>query len=213
MTLYNDIMIGLTVGFGVGSSIGLYLMKQRSQLHAIRENNHLLAHLNSLSDTRQFILDEVVESTNCANALVLRIHNGGSKLSDGKDWYSSVVAESPERKKVSAIKDWQYKVVQDDYKSLIKRVRSKGLDYVTTETMPHGDLRTAYEAMGIIGSAVYFLYADDYYFYYMSFPVRENWIAWNDSPDQHNIKNAVLRMKRKYQKYSELGVLKFDNVN
>lgn len=213
MTIYFDLMIGLTVGFGVGGSLGFWLVKGWKQNFYQREEIHLLAHLSSLQDTRQLLLDDVVENTNCANALVLKISNCGGLLAEGEHWFSSVVAESPERKKVSAIKDWQNRKVQEDYKALIRRVRSQGWDFIKTDEMPFGDLRRTYEAMGVVGSAVMFLFADDYFFYYMSFPVREHWLEFMDSPNQNKIRNTVLAMQRKYEKYSELGVLKYDNVN
>lgn len=206
MNFYNELMLGVGIGIGIGGIGGFMAVYSQRKDHRIEL-------MKNFVEARQFLLDRVVEETNCANALVLKIHNGGGKLDEGQDWYSSVVAESPERRRVSIIDDWQNIPVQESYKAIIREIRDRKVNYLYTHLMPAGDLRTAYEAMGIIGSVVMEMYSDDYYYYYMSFPVRENWDQFTLSVDQHFVKSTVIQMQRKYEKYSAFDILKFDNLN
>ena len=203
MTVYIEMIIGIAIGAGAGAVSTYFADKRRDKIHKLNL-------LRSFRDTRKMLLLRAVDETNCANALILRIHNGGGKLSDGKNWYSSVVAEAPERRQVSAFASWQNVIVQDSYKELIRSVREKKTEYLYTDKMPAGDLRTAYEAFGVIGSVVIELYSDEYHYYYMSFPVREHWDDFTLSADQHMIKSTAHQMQEKYETFGALGVLKYD---
>ena len=206
MTFYNEIMIGIGVGLSVGLGSSYFLAKTR-------EKNYQLELLVGLKDQRQFILDRVVLNTNCANALVLRISNCGGKLEEGEDWYSSVVAEAPESKDISVLRTWQNVPVDDSYKALIRDIQQHKARFVYTHTMPYSDLRTIYEAKGIIGSFVVELYRDDYFYYYMSFVVKDHWDVFTLSPDQYTIQTNIRQMKNKYVTSAKFDILKFDNLN
>lgn len=205
MIIEIEIMIGIAVGLSIGVSGGIFFVKNK-------EMDMRLEMLKTLKETRRMLLTRAVETTNCANAMVLRISNCGGKLEEGEEWFSSVVAESPEKMGVSAKNDWQNISVQDSYKELIRSVRQQKVVHIHTHTMQAGDLKTAYEAMGVIGSVVMELYSDDMYYYYMSFPVRVRWDEFTLSDDWYKVKKIHLQMQRKYKTCGVFGILEYDNL-
>lgn len=196
-------MIGLVVGGTLGAGIGFYLV--RSATADQREER-----LETLGELRQVILDNVRQETTCANALLLKIHNGGGKLIPGQNWYSSVLAESPERNSVSAIRMWQNVSVDEDYKDLIDEIRKRKTVFLNTDSMAQSFLKRTYERMGIKGSIVMAVYSSEYAYYYMSFPIRENLTKAMESGDYNRLEIAAFKLQKLYRKYDKYEVLELE---
>ena len=197
-------MIGLAAGGGLGLAIGTFIAYRTKQdLQSER--------LDVFTDKRDDILRDVVYKTGSVNAIVLVIHNGGSKLTEGKNWYSSVVAEAPAFESVSAIDFWQNKPVDKKYKGMIRELRDTKMNWVHTDGPKIGEqLLRLYSRMSIVGSIVVELYADEYLYYYASFPVADNY--------EELLKNAVINeyelaqthLARLHSKADKDGVLRMD---
>lgn len=200
---YYEIMLGLAIGGAIGAGVGFYWVRASSIDQ--REER-----LNTLKVLRMVILESARKDTTCANALLLKIHNGGGKLVEGENWYSSVLAEAPERNSVSAAKTWQNVSVDDEYKQLIKRIRKDKKVFLETEKMPYSFLKRNYERMGIIGSIKMEIYSSEYAYYYVSFPVRENLAKAIDSGDYNVLEIAAFELQKKYRKYDSYGVLELE---
>lgn len=200
---YYEIMIGFAIGGTVGAGVGYFLVKA-SNVDQREER------LQTLKELRKVVLDNARKDTTCANALLLKIHNGGGKLIEGENWYSSVLDESPERNSVSAKSSWQNMVVDDAYKLLIKEIRTNKKTFLETEKMPPSFLRRTYERMGIIGSIVMEVYSSEYAYYYVSYPVRENLDKAIASGDFNILEIATFQLQKKYRKYDAYGVLELE---
>lgn len=196
-------MLGLAIGGTVGAGIGYYLV--RASNFDQREER-----LQTLKAFRAVELEGARRDTTCANAILLKIHNGGGKLIEGENWYSSVLSESPERNSVSAIKTWQNIAVDEDYKELISKIRRNKRTFLETESMPQSFLKRTYKRMGIIGSIVMEVYSSEYAYYYISFPVRENMEKATESGDFNRLEIAAINLQKMYRKYDKYEVLELE---
>lgn len=196
-------MIGLAAGSGVGLAIGAYVAYRANQ-------NHQLERLQVFRDRRTAILRDVVYKTGSVNALVLKIHNGGSKLTEGTPWYSSVVAEAPTFADVSAIDVWQNKDVDSEYKELIRIVRRNKVHWLVTDGMADSFLKRTYKRMGVVGSIVMEVYQDENFYYYVSFPARDDYDLMLKGSELNKYEVAQIHLARLYKKYHDLGVLEID---
>jgi hypothetical protein len=210
MELINDLMIGLAVGISFGLGGSYLLAARQAYIQNVMLKDEMLINFR---ETRQILLDRLVDETNISNAILLTIHNGGGKLIDGVPWYSSVVAEAPEYKKISVLNTWRNVPVDAAYKDLIRRVKERQAEYITTESMPIGELKTAYEAMGIVGSVVIEIFSGENGYHYLSCPVTANWDKFTLSPDQYAVTTTVNKLRKKYAHYSRYDVLKYDFKN
>lgn len=204
MTLINEFMIGLAAGVSVGAGLGFYFV-QRSR------TDQRFERLENFRYKRDTILKDIVFRTGSVNALILKIHNGGSKLTEGTPWYSSVVAEAPTFYDVSAIEFWQNKSVDEQYKGMIRQLQKDKMIWMHIDGPKIGPtLQRVYSRMAIIGTLVVELYRDDHYYYYASFPVREDFEKLLENGEINKYEVGQTHLKRLYHKYHNLGVLEMD---
>ena len=196
-------MVGITVGIVVGGGVGYAMVKRTYD-----DNRH--QNLELLKATRMPILEKAVFRTSCANAVLLKIHNGGGKLIEGQNWYSSVIAEAPERSSVSAIEAWQNIDVEDDYKDLIRELQRTKRKYLDVDSMKESFLKRNYIRMGIKGSLVMEVYRNDYAYYYISYPVRDSFDVLKNTAEFNELELTTIRLMKKYRKYDSLGVLELE---
>jgi len=191
------------VGFGVGVLFGCaFILNERRK--------DKLYKLDVFHRERQAILNDVVYRTGAINAIVLKIHNSGSRLDEAKKWYSSVVAEAPTTQLVSAAKVWQNIDVDSQYKEIIRKVRREGKVFIDAEAMPQSFLKRTYIRMGVHGSLVMKVYEDEHFFYYCSFAVRNYDDLLDNIPDFNSYEVARISLMRLYEKYHEYDVLRMD---
>lgn len=204
MTLISEFMIGLTAGVGVGAGLGFYLVRRTRTDQRVERLEHFRY-------KRDDILRDIVFKTGSVNALVLKIHNGGSALTEGTPWYSSVVAEAPTFADVSAIDFWQNKAVDEQYKGMIRELRKSKMTWLHIDGPKIGpSLQRVYSRMGIIGTLVVEIYQDDHYYYYASFPVRDEFQKLMDDGEINKYEVGQTHLMRLYKKYHNLGVLEMD---
>lgn len=196
-------MIGVAAGLSAGTLIGYYFVSKSHE-------DQRLERLATFRDRRKIILRDIVYKTGAVNALILKIHNGGSELTEGTPWYSSVIDEAPTFSDVSAIDSWQNRAVDKPYRDLIRTIKENKMHWVLVESMPDSFLKRTYQRMGIIGSLVVNIYTDDHFFYYASFPVRENFESLTDSAELNKYEVCQTHLRRLYEKYHNLGVLEMD---
>ena len=196
-------MLATLVGLGVGAAVGNILVRAER-----RKDN--LYKLSIFRDTRNAILKKVTFETGAANAMVLKIHNGGSKLIETEDWYSSVVDEAPTVAGLSAIGVWQNIIVDTQYRDMVRTVRQKGRYYLDVEAMPQSFLKRNYARTGIKGSLVMQVYQDDHFFYYCSFAVRDFDKMVDDLGEINRYEIARLSLMRLYEKYHQFDILRMD---
>lgn len=175
-----------------------------------RDTKTKLYQLDVFRDKRKAILQRTAWETGAVNCLVLKIHNGGSKLIEESPWYSSVVEEAPMFADVSAADTWQNIEVDEQYRDLIRKVRNKGKWYLSVDEMPQSFLKRTYERMGIKGSIVMKLYQDEYFFYYVSFPTRNLSETLTNSAEYNQFELTQISLMRLYEKYHRLDVLPMD---
>lgn len=199
MGIITQIMIAVGAGFAVGIGAGWVSIRR------LKADNRL-DHLETLKETRHALLVAAVHGTTCANAVLLKIHNCGGKLEEGQEWYSSCIDEAPERSLVSVVNTWQNISVDEEYKTLIRKIQKHNRTFIKTEEMKESFLKRNYERMGIIGSVVMEVYRDDFAYYYISYPVRENLYLIQDSGQFNILEITTVKLSKKYRKYSELDV-------
>jgi len=203
MALIYEIMIGASAGLIVGITAGYMIVARNTK-------DSRLEKLSLLQETRKPILRNAVTKTTCANALLLKIHNGGGKLIEGQNWYSSVIDEAPERDIVSAKENWQNVEVDEEYKILIRKLRINKKLFIKTDDMRESFLKRNYIRMGIIGSIIMEVFTNEYAYYYVSYPVRHDLHQLSDSSEFNILELSTIALQKKYRKFNSFEVLELE---
>jgi len=200
----------IMIGVVISTTITLITNFRREQKRQRALYNDRLHQLQVFYKRRRDILRKAVFQSAAVNGLILKIHNDGSKLTESKTWYSSVVIEWPTNIKVSAIDSWQNIPVDESYRKLIRELQHQSCVFVDIEEY-HGQLlyRT-YKALDVKGSIVMSLYSDERYFYYLSFPVRDSVESLTDYSEFHIYQMAQIHLQRLYERHHKLNTLELD---
>lgn len=202
MTL-TEFMSGIALGGTVGIIAGYIAVMRQRKIDAMYK-------LDMFRQKRRTILRHVVYQTGAINAIVLKIHNGGSKLEESHEWYSSVIDEAPTAEAFSSRRVWQNVVVDDQYRDMIREVRSKDRKFLFVDEMSQSFLRRTYKRLGINGSLVMQVHEDENFFYYCSFALRDMDKLVDDEAEVNTFENARLALMRLYQEYHAYDILRLD---
>lgn len=199
----SQFMIGAITGTAIGFVVTAYLNNQKKK-------DVQLERLEVFRSRRDDVLRDIVFKTSSVNAIIFKIHNGGGKLDESSPWYSSVVAEAPAHADVSIIDFWQNKHVDEGYRELIRVIRRNKMHWIHEGGIESPDLVRLYARTRILGSCMVELYADEYFYYYASFPIREDFQKMLENANVNQYEVAQVHLQRLYMKYDHLGILPLD---
>lgn len=179
MTIYNEFMIGLVVGGGIGflSSLAAYTFRTRG----LKKESRILLRSAFLREART-VLDMAQQETGIVNAVLLHVHNSGGDIHANDFLYSSVIEESPENRSVSMLDSWQRVPLDRQYEEIIEGLHRGKYVAVDIQDMEDGRLKRAYFHKSIRGSIIFRVYDKlDKSFMHVSFDCKKdpNDVIWS----------------------------------
>lgn len=153
------------------------------------------------------ILDSAVYRTQTDRALIIKIHNGGSKMYVGVSKYASITQESHNDKLPSIKKDFQkFKVDKDDM-GMIHTLISDGLVILETSRMPPSMLKRRHELDGVKSSIIYKIRETEFGFYYGSFSSTIEYNEFIGSHEYSILEAEINKLRNIYAEADRRGVL------
>jgi len=115
------------------------------------------------------LLTKIVSETPVDRAVVIKLHNGGSKLQTGITKYITVINERHNGNVMEVYRDFQHYPIDANYMLMIHRLVQDKLIIVDTKKMPEGLLKRRYNLDGIKSSIIFYIRETDGGLYYGSF--------------------------------------------
>lgn len=181
----------------------LYLHRLLSKL---RDESRLL-NIAKLEVETDNILDNIIYTTNTDRALVVKIHNGGSKMYAGTDKYASVLYESLSESLHPIKNDWQKFPVDRDYMMMIDTLIKDGVALFDIETMKESTLSRAYKSEGVKSVAFFKIRETDFGFYFASFASLKSQDEFYLSKDFSMLEIKANKIRNIYAEADRKGVL------
>jgi hypothetical protein len=164
-------------------------------------------HIAKMEIEIQRILEDCVFKTFIDRALLLKLHNGGDKLSIGSKKYFSILHEA-HTPRVQVVKDLFQEIETDpDYYELILYLSKIGKKFFKTKDLPNSLLKRRYQKDNIYGGIIVKVYDTKKGFYYASFVTTNKFDDLVQSEHYPLIEMDVLRLKKVFKKAAKLKIL------
>lgn len=194
-------MTGLALGAGLGF-IAVVLVTRA------KDSRLRLSELMNFRLETEKALETVREKIGAANALLIRVHNGGGAITVTSKLYSSVVTESYAEHRFSAIEDWQNIRLDVEYLATLVEVQKSGRLVLDTEKMRGGLLRSRYEAFGYTGAVLSEVYNQGgNSIFFLSLPFTEGILTALDGKGFSAVDIAENALRKDCSRMDDSGLL------
>ena len=155
----------------------------------------------------RFGMDKIINDTLVDRALIIKVHNGGSKLFVGVSKYISIIEEAHSSKILPVISDFQKFPIDREYMEMIRRLLEDSIYVVNVSTMKESTLKRVYIKDGLKSSILYPLIGSELGFYFVSFSSTSNDFEVLDSSEFSTIEIELNKIKLLYKKAADLKLL------
>lgn len=197
-------LCGMLIGLTIGVTVAYVVTRKR--IDRIQEESRM-AKIEAYRRELQDLLEEAVQRTSAASAVLLHLHNGADQIYAGKRIYSSVVEEAPTNPALSVKNDWQERLVDDEYLDMIVRLKREKVVVLNTEAMPASMLRRLYERMNVTCSVVFWCNESKGGPYYVSFPTTAAQIDFVQTNEFSILEAGVSKIRNLNRRAQKAGIL------
>lgn len=153
------------------------------------------------------LLGWIVSETPADRAIIIKLHNGGSKLQTGMTKYISVINERHNKNVMEVAKDFQHYPIDANYMQMIHKLLSEKIIVANVDSMPEGMLKRRYRLDGLKCAIIFYLRETDGGLYYGSFASTYTLEEITTDENFARIENTIQKIRHLFREASHKKIL------